>query len=172
MAIRIELEQDQHSRHSERANTSIKNSQIAAKTISEKDHQTPEQNASKKSSSVEKKIQQYKELFRQELSETKSKILENLGASESSESENEYTQSNRVPTNAEKSLASDKFSKKKEMNMVYVSPDSSEAEEQKKEDSMILSSSSSKKVDEIAKSTSKKQSVTSQKERESFSSSS
>jgi len=40
--------------------------------------------------------------------------------------------------------------------MVYVSPDTSEAEEQKKEDSMILSSSSSKKVDEIAKSTSKK----------------
>ena len=85
-------------------------------------------------------------MFRQELSETKSKILETLGASESSDSEREEPHPNFVPDLQEKSLVSENFSKKKEVKMVYVSPESSKDGQAQKEDSMALSSSSSKKL--------------------------
>ena len=96
-------------------------------------------------------------MFRQELSETKSKILENLGASQSSESEQDDQNQVEEKARTERSLMSENFSKKKEVKLVYVSPDTSEEELTRKDDSMLLSSSSSKKPAPKSKSVSKQE---------------
>ena len=86
------------------------------------------------SQEMEKKLKMHKDLLRQELSETKSRILENLGVT----SGNEETDSEQV---LNESTTEGKFQKKTQQDDSYSSPKLSK----KVEDSMVLSSSSSKK---------------------------
>lgn len=109
-----------------------------------KDHSSKSEEAIEKeiTEEMEKRIQMHKELLRQELSETKSKILENLGqTSESEQTENENKQFLLNES------VNKKFQKKTDSNKVFVSPKPN----QKVEDSMALSSSSSKKKSTIQK---------------------